>query len=375
MSILNKVLKDLDKRGQKPGEAESVSGSAVAGPSSRTPWVVAIVAVVLLVIALIFGALSWDRWVENETVNAPQPVPKVSEPEPVESTNNFARPAQTETQTEAQAVTQSSSRQQPVEQHSPAAEQSKADHSTHTAQVPPTSSRTEQPQATESTEVDDAQEAVPESEVEPTPTLVRKTVQLSPEQVITREINAAKQTAEQGLLSEAVKHWQKVLSIDPGHIEARRQLAALQFGRNRWQEALAVLTRGLEVNPQAHELRLLAAKMLDKRQQPQLALTMLKQAQPQASRHLEYYRLKAQLAQQLNQWTLMADSYQSLAQAQPTEGRWWLGRAIAAQQLAQKDAAIRFFNRAKELIQHAPTLEFIEQQLNLLVDQDEATSS
>ncbi|MEC9319324.1 MAG: hypothetical protein VYD08_05510, partial [Pseudomonadota bacterium] len=63
------------------------------------------------------------------------------------------------------------------------------------------------------------------------------------------------------------------------------------------------------------------------------------------------------------------------AQAQPTEGRWWLGRAIAAQQLAQKDAAIRFFNRAKELIQHAPTLEFIEQQLNLLVDQDEATSS
>ena len=63
MSILNKVLKDLDKRGQKPGEAESVGGSAVAGPSSRTPWVVAIVAVVLLVIALIFGALSLDRWV------------------------------------------------------------------------------------------------------------------------------------------------------------------------------------------------------------------------------------------------------------------------------------------------------------------------
>jgi MSHA biogenesis protein MshN len=370
MSILNKVLKDLDKRGQKPGEAERSGGSAVAGPSSRLPWMIAIAAVVLLVVALIAGYVSWTYWAgDSRSLDAKsdeKSQPRLVQQAPSSQKSDFVRPA---TMTEPQPKTSDGSTQQKANlkpEPQPASVEAKpvkeADTATQTVSEP-------NPQMEAQTEVD------PEPEPASEPTLVKKSVQLSPQQLIEREITAAHETAEKGLLSESAKHWQRVLSIDPNHIEARRQLAALQFGRNRWQDALQVLTAGLELNPKAHELRLLAAKMLQKREQPQLALTLLQQAQPQVSDHLEYYRLKAQLAQQLNQWGVMAQSYKALTEAQPTQGRWWLGQAIAQQQLGETENAEDAFKRARKLIQHAPTLDFIEQQLNLLVEQDEATSS
>ncbi|OIM99253.1 hypothetical protein BFR57_01375 [Idiomarina sp. MD25a] len=370
MSILNKVLKDLDKRGQKPGEAELSGGSAVAGPSSRLPWALAIAALILLVIALVAGYVSWTYWAgDSRSLDAKsdeQSQPRLVQQAPNSQKSDFVRPATTpEPQpTPSTANAQKVDSVKPEPQPVPVEAESIGEADTAVQAVSES-----KPQIVSKPEADS------ESEPTPEPALVKKSVELSPQQLIEREITAAHETADKGLLSESAKHWQRVLSIEPNHIEARRQLAALQFGRNRWQDALQVLTTGLELNPKAHELRLLAAKMLQKREQPQLALTLLHQAQPQVSDYLEYYRLKAQLAQQLNQWVVMAQSYKALTEAQPTQGRWWLGQAIAQQQLGETENAVSAFKRARKLIQHAPTLDFIEQQLNLLVEQDEATSS
>lgn len=373
MSILNKVLKDLDKRGQKPGEAERSGGSAVAGPPARTPWIMAFAAIVLAVIAVIASYVSWEYLADNSrSMDAKPQSVKPSEPtqpSQVAQDINFARPVATKTQPDTEArlsenTQQSSSRQDDVNETEPAQQRPSL------VSVPvPSQQHSAAPESTE------AQQVQQQEPSKPAATLVKKVVKLSPQELIAREISAAQEAAEQGLLSESAVHWQKALTIDPNHIEVRRQLAALQFGRNKWQDALQVLTKGLELNPKAHELRVLAAKMLQKREQPQLALTLLQQAQPQVEGYLEYYQLKAQLAQQLSQWQAMAQSYQALAQAQPTQGRWWLGHGIASQQLGEIDTAVNAFKRAKTLIQHAPTLDFIEQQLNLLVEQDEATSS
>ncbi len=367
MSILNKVLKDLDKRGQKPGEAEHSGGSAVAGPPSRIPWLITIAAVVLFAIAIAAGYISWKYWAgSNRSMDAKteeQREPRLVEQTVTSQQDTFVRP---ETQPTSSSAAQQQRQPEPepaqeLEQKPEPEQEQELEQKPEPSTATPSSPATAQPQA--------------EQKSEPAPTLVKKSVKLSPNELIQREITAAQEAAEKGLLSESATRWQKVLSIDPQHIEARRQLAALHFGRNRWQDALQVLTTGLELNPKAHELRLLAAKMLQKREQPQLALRLLQQAQPPVSEHLEYYRLTAQLAQQLSQWTVMSDSYEALTQAQPTQGRWWLGYAVASQQLDEVGQAIRAFKRAKTLIQHAPTLDFIEQQLNLLVEQDEATSS
>ena len=380
MSLINKVLNDLDHRNPT---AQRGSGSAVVTPV-RFAWLrwVALAAVVLLGVALLWWLLTDDSPAQSPAASVQAPTTQ-----PIKTAN---QKPQTETQTEPQPSTEPTAATTPVtvnttnpvrqepsaqgkepsadveepsaprKEPSAPAEQPTAEQQQPVAQTPPSSAEQQQPTAEQPTAAEPGR-------------FSKQSVQLSAAEIAERQWQKAKQAQQQGLFSDAATHYRAALNALPQQHDIRKEWAALEFGRGQASQALAVLREGLTQFPQAHSLRLLAASMLEKQAQPSLALQLLQQAQPKASALPQYYQLQANLAQQQGQQSVMRDSYQALISAQPDNGRWHLGLALALRE-QQPQQALAAFEQAAVRIEHTPTLNFIAEQIKLIRSQH-ATST
>lgn len=171
---------------------------------------------------------------------------------------------------------------------------------------------------------------------EPSLTISRK--QLTPTQLTAKKVAQAEQALSQNNIRKAEQLFEDVLLITPTHKAARKQLAALWFGKQSYQPALNLLSQGLALTPNDIEFRLMKARIYLKQGRAALALDVLAQ-RPEVST-IEYQSLLATTAQQLNQFEVAEQAYLILTTLSPNMGRWWLGLAIA------QDSQSRF-NEAK----------------------------
>lgn len=333
MSLINKVLNDLDQRNPT---ASRGNGSAVVSPP-RFVWLRWVGLVLVVTLA---GVSAW--WL-LQTGSAPKgpTEPTVAE-EPVANK-------------EPSAGKEPSAEKEPSAGEQPAAEEEP----------------TPQPVAKKQPEIPARQPAT--TEEKPRGSFTKQSVELSNAELAERAWQKAKQAQQQGLFSDAAEHYQAALNAQPQQHDIRKEWAALEFGRGQATQALAVLREGLAQYPNAHSLRLLAASMLEKQAQPSLALKLLQQATPDASQLPQYYQLQAGLAQKQGQIKAMRDSYQALVDAQPDNGRWHLGLALALREQQPKQA-LAAFEQAAIRIEHTPTLNFIAEQIKLIRNQH-ATST
>lgn len=358
MSLINKVLKDIDNRQQTSGR-HGKPGSAVAqAEPSRWRWI-SIVLAALLVLLSVF--LLWPEPQQQQTLSEE---PKVTEQELTEEQPTAAKETADE-QAENTAEPTQSDAQPPEPRPKPASRQ-------QTVTVSDTSLQQllsdADPQSRSLAAEEDNSPAAAK-----TPTFTKQPVTLTPHEIAERALEKAKVAQQRGLFSEAAEHYQQALEAKPNFHDARKEWAALEFGRGQISQALSILREGLAGYPQAHSLRLLAATILERQGQPQLALRLLQQQQPDAAQLTEYYQLQAELAQQQQNLPLMESSYRTLSQAEPDNGRWYLGLALSLRQ-AKPQQALTAFEKAASLIEHQPTLEFIAQQIQALRSQHEATT-
>lgn len=351
MSVINKVLKDLDKRGRKPFDATE-SSSAVASdkqPSRQWLWWFSGVALVAIATFLAY------RWLATE--NSANTSSAMTASEPKATTAEPIQPYRPQQSQQAEVTEQ-------VPQPEP---QPEPDTTTASASSPTNSFTLPEPLALDSSQPQAPSEPVAD-EPEPTenePVFVKQAVNLSPQQVAEQHAEKASTAQQQGRLSDAESHWQNAVRVLPTDVGYRQKLAALQYGRGKVTQALVTLNDGLKRQPEAHSLRLLSAKILQKEGQHQAALLLLGKANPSVAEHLEYYQLTAQLAQQLEQYQLAATSYGRLAQVQPNNGRWHLGQAIALERF-DSTAAAAAYERALMHLTHRPSREFVQNRLQQL---------
>ena len=138
----------------------------------------------------------------------------------------------------------------------------------------------------------------------------------------------------------------QVLANDPLDISSRKQLAALYYGENQLNSARDVLQQGIILMPTNADLRLLAARVAQAMGDKQAALQVLQAITPSAVNNLDFYAMRAALAQQLGQAAEAGYSYQALTRAQPIVGRWWLGLAISQEQRSLMSDAKQAYRRA-----------------------------
>ena len=190
--------------------------------------------------------------------------------------------------------------------------------------------------------------ASPKTEVvvSPKPVVSRlsiETVALTPIQLAMVEYNNAEKVLRQANSRQAIVHLEAALKYRPEWVIARQKLAALYYGRGDNRQAVAMLQQGLQRQPHSTELRLTLAKLLVNEQQPQTALTVLEQAQVVDS--VSFLAMRAALAQQLQKTALALSSYQQLVLHDATDGRWWLGLAIAQERSQQFTAALTSYRQ------------------------------
>ena len=165
-----------------------------------------------------------------------------------------------------------------------------------------------------------------------------QTVALTPSQLAEVEYHKAEKVLRQANSRQAIVHLEAALRYRPQWVAARQKLAALYYGRGDNRQAVAMLQQGLQQQPQNTELRLTLAKLLVNEKQPQAALTILEQ--PLKVDSVAFLAMRAALAQQLNNTALALTSYQQLLQQDATDGRWWLGLAIAQDRSQQPTSAL-----------------------------------
>jgi len=154
--------------------------------------------------------------------------------------------------------------------------------------------------------------------------------QLTPHELAKQKLKRAEQALDVNDISKAESLFEDVLLVMPEHKSARKQLAALWFGRQSYTDALNLLSQGINLSPNDSELRVMKARIYLQQSRIQPAFVTLN-GMPKANDvvNVEYQSLRATTAQQLNEFSFAAEAYQILVEIEPSAGRWWLGLAVA----------------------------------------------
>ncbi|WP_273024401.1 tetratricopeptide repeat protein [Rheinheimera sp.] len=151
--------------------------------------------------------------------------------------------------------------------------------------------------------------------------------------------------AQAGQLQQALQLWQQLQQLTPQNAEAYLEQARLWHQLGQPQQALTVLQQALQQGIVNADIQLLLAQQAAAQAQWPRVEALLP-AQFVLAQQPEYYGLKATALQQLGQPQAALDWFRQLIVLQPQQARWWLGAAIALDALAQREQAQLHYRQA-----------------------------
>lgn len=371
MSVINKMLQDLDKR-QQGHQLSNIMSPQMQyvgrGGHSKKGWLIGVV-------CLLLGALSVYAF---QTINKQDNVVSQPQPQP-----------QLEQQPQLQA-SQASQSLQPTATTEPASTAASAVDATVPVTVPAVDLVAQVPVSDTALGIDTKTETkietqphpqsveeykptpMPEPIVEPVQAAGKMAVtevKLTPSQLAQKQLLMATDADKRADWSKAIEHYGKALNFDPSLHEARKQLAALHYGQGQLSDAAQVLQQGWLLYPQEFEFTLLLARVQQAMGDTASALTSLANIPDSHVLARQKWLAQSDLAQKQGQFTLAEQAYRQLLQLEPQQGKWWMGLGYALdsqQQFAQASQAYRSALSHPGLSMQATA--FIEQRLNQLGD-------
>ena len=356
MSVINQMLKDLDRRQQ---EAE---GAAVyVAPVRQQGWWMLVLTLLCTLALGILGWRTWIFWQQSQRASLPAaqvealhtaPAAAPSSPLAVVATTQAVSSAAPVAKVPAASAESTAARVAPsVAEQVPADEAVLADEGN-----PQEALGGETIPSDEELQPDLYAELAAEQSAEeaPAPAAPRKpgilkieTVELSDAELATLAERKATTAMAKGRMQEAQDGYYEVLAHDPHNQGAREQLAGLLYGAGRLTEAAQVLEEGLRLDPAQADLRLLLARVAISGGDRQKALDWLTGYQPDIASNLDYYATWAGLAQELGQPVQASEMYVRLLRQQPDQGRWWLGLGVAEDGQGHRQRALDAYRNAQ----------------------------
>ncbi|QNA88892.1 tetratricopeptide repeat protein [Massilia sp. Dwa41.01b] len=353
MSLINKMLQDLDARGkarseEMPHEIQPVPRGGAPMPALR----VAAIAAAVMVLAM--GATAWyvlplkGKTYDVQPLPPSQPVPQA----PV-TVAEVAPPAAPAAATEPVAA-----------DTAPAATASTGD----TAAAPATTSK---PPRTASAHRGAAKPAAG-TRLPATPRAVTPAAS-GPALAGEGRIETSNQASENayrralgslqdGRVSEAIAGLQAVLRNNPKHEAARQTLVGLLIEAKREDEAMVQLQQALTLDPRQPAMAMLLARLQIERGQP--GIDTLLRTLPYASGKGEYHAFLGGALQRQGRYREAADQYQTALRSAPDNAVWWMGLGLALQAEKRNAEAADALRRASSLGTLNPELQaFVERKL------------
>jgi len=182
-----------------------------------------------------------------------------------------------------------------------------------------------------------------------------------------QEFRRAVSLVNQGRIAEGIDGFRAVLVVDPGHQAARQTLVALLLEAKRVDEAAMLLQDGLAVNPDNTEFAMILARiMVEGNDVPKALFVLQRHAAPPDS-NPDFHAFAAALYQRLGRHREAIDQYQTALRLAPSAGVWWVGLGISLQASERPKDAAEAFTRAKSAGNLAPELaSFVDQRLRQL---------
>lgn len=403
MSIINKMLQELEQRQAEESDTRVLPGQLKAAPQARSRhagWLAAAVLALLLA-----GVLAW-LWLKPASAPATMPASISAKPTDAPPTQQLAlKIAPTMPMAEPEAPEPAT-----VETLMPSTEEASAEKMEKKEEKPAGRSeavaapasvasavvvddkivdKTERRQpahpATVERNVPQPAKASPKPAVPPqvttqtvstqqtasdVPVVLDKQVRpLTPQQRAENDYRRAASMAEQGRAAEATALLEQVLQEVPAHAGARQTLIALLLKAGRQEEAMQRAKEGLDIDVRQPGLAMILARLQVEKGSSgqQAAIATLQNSLSYATDQPDYRAFLAALLQREGRQKEAIEQYLLAVRAVPQNGIWWMGLGISLQADGRAEEAREAFSRARETGSLSPELRaFVEQKLKQL---------
>lgn len=355
MSVVNKMLKDLDRR---QGGDPAVFTQHLHPGSGSPAWVKITMGLGLVVIAVLVVAvyLLMSSSPESVTAQAPTPIVAVATPlapEPVSA------PIESATTVATVAPEPVVVPEPPPAPRPPVARKAVVENPTAKTEAPAPVQKKATPAPTTSPAAQaPAPIPAPAPLVAESQAPANRPVLSGPTRIDMRRSAAAGISAEgefnravafinQGRAEDARTALGEALKLDANHQGARQTLAVLLVEAGNAEAAETLLAEGLRINPQASNFAVLAARLRLERGDTAGALNLLRQHGAAATGNAEYRGFTAALLQRMGNHTEAIEEYRAALGISPAVGVWWIGLGISYEANGQSREALDAFKRAQ----------------------------
>ncbi|MEW5791773.1 MAG: tetratricopeptide repeat protein [Pseudomonadota bacterium] len=121
---------------------------------------------------------------------------------------------------------------------------------------------------------------------------------------------------------------ESALALDPDFTSARSQLALFLWREGQGDDAIRLLRQGRQLQPQNAELSILLARLLAETQQEREALRILTTLSPAPDANPAYHGLLGAVARQQGQLALAASAYEKALRLAPGNVQWQMGLGL-----------------------------------------------
>lgn len=191
------------------------------------------------------------------------------------------------------------------------------------------------------------------------------TKEVTPQQHTENIYRKAIALIDAGQLPEAIGALEQVLQQNPKHAAARQALAGLLLEGKRQDDAMRTLQEGLAIDPAQSGMAMILARLQVERGKLRPALETLQRTLPHAAEQADYQAFLAALLQREERHKEAAEHYALALRKSPQNGLWWMGYGISLQANNRLAEAQEAFTRARESTALSVELQaFVDQKLS-----------
>lgn len=312
MSLINQMLKDLEKRRSRDLETSSTLSQNItweSRPNKKTfNWLSFSIIFTLAALLSVIGYLLWERTSQNTMISSVE--------KKIVVTNQKVK------------VKKVVVKKQPVRKKV----------------------KEEIIIKNNSEEVVDVDDSVDVEDLDNAPTLkLKKTHRpLNSKQLAEIAYKKGYRFLQQGQMHQGKESLRNALSLYIPHIKAREMLAGIYIKSGRYIDAAELLSEGVKVVPEYPLFAQLYARVLLEQSNPQLAIKILEQGSARMKVEPNYYALLAATYQRVKNHKKAVDIYLRLVKVRPAAGVWWLGLGISLEKSGKNQEAVEAYQRAQK---------------------------
>jgi MSHA biogenesis protein MshN len=332
MSVINRVLKDLDHQGSAtaPGPSPLPGVRSVELPPERPGRGPALAGVLVALLAAVGAAAWWLGSPDNPGALPTSPPPTQATP-PTDSGFGPSATAEPRLRMDEELRTLPASATRP---QSPPAEAARS------TVLPPAT-----PAAAAMVPTPRLDTRLSEPSSPPAPRVVKDMKPQTPAQQAEALWQQAQALGGKGRSQTAQPLLEQALQLDPGHIAARQSLVLLALETGHRPRAETLLQEGMTLHPGQFWFTRSLAQLHIQAGDPDQAARLLK---PRLTRQSEAgdWALYAGTLAKLNRPEDTAAAWREALSRDPGQGAWWIGLGLALEQGAHLQEARDAFNRA-----------------------------